>query len=176
MEEFNKSGSIIINLQDAFALLDLCAKGMLWDEEKYEDLEFNWDDAKSLLAFMSNQAPEEQRGKVALITRWSQNLCRIAPRGNVRVNNAPDSKSVKTTYNLELKSIPTLVMVEQLGKMSPKLDENDLPYVADSWRAGPFWWPVIWTQHNIAPVIFIQDGEVDAPDSDEDSGSDDEVD
>ncbi len=176
VEEFNKSGSIIISLQDAFSLLDLCAKGMLWDEEKYEDLEFNWDDAKSLLTFMSNQAPEGQRGKVALITRWSQNLCRIAPRGNVRVNNAPDSKSVKTTYNLELKSIPTLVLVEQLGKMSTKLDEKGRPYVAESWRAGPFWWPVIWTQHDIAPVIFIQDGEVDAPDSDEDADADAEVD
>ncbi len=84
--------------------------------------------------------------------------------------------SVKTTYNLELKSIPTLVLVEQLGKMSTKLDEKGRPYVAESWRAGPFWWPVIWTQHDIAPVIFIQDGEASAPDSDEDADADAEVD
>lgn len=131
------SQTVQLEKGDAVALLKLCHALLEFDDP--EDGQ-----AKAQIAILEHFSqmakPDDERGKVWLITATNRDVVRIRESG--RFSDAPDTKQQADGAKVLAIDIPALLLLRQNGK-----EEN-------GWRGLAFWWPVVVTPRNSITSVF----------------------
>lgn len=112
---------------------------------KMEDgYEFDWSGARASLEYLSDAAPDAQRGQVLLLVRPDRNLARFVTAGTGQAfSDAPDtSQGEGVIARCEAIDVPMLMLFRQNGAE------------AQGWKGTPFYWPVIWVPTNARTAVF----------------------
>jgi hypothetical protein len=139
----------LIDVEDAIILIRKIQTTLLFKESGYD---FDWDAYEAIIRYLSSLTKADSyKNKVWCLVRSNRNLSRsVAIGSHAKFSDAPDTTRTDGSVAKELAiETPVLILIKQNGEESR------------GWMGHPFYWPVLYAQHNLKTVIFSSETQDD---------------
>jgi hypothetical protein len=131
------TGTYILAADTVVRLVDLIAESLTMDP----GYDFDFDAMRAAVLYMTaNNTVENQRGEVACLVRRGRNFPKRRPDG--RLQNAPERQAEHADILPIRGNRPALFLFRVPGPVN------------DGWSGQSFYWPVLFAQQDVEPVIF----------------------